>query len=348
MSIPVIILSGFLGSGKTTLLLRLLQEASNRELKAAVLMNELGKSDVDGSLIRKQMSGQALEKLLDGCICCSKKSEVAASVRKLIDQQPDVLLVELTGVANPEEVVDALSEPYLLHRVQLKQILTVLDAEGVLDYNSFFNTDQALKHTFRRQMEVADTILINKTDLVSPSHLSKIEKVVKKHNDQAILHHTINSEMPLTDLFTGLQSLVHHSPVVRKMGSGGTAVRKQLSRANSSVHHHESQAHPASPSQPSFSRVQSITLSLPEQLLVTKKQIEQFLNHWKKQLLRAKGYVAVDDRSYPNQVVQYAGKRMYWEAAEEPSPAYLVLIGIDLNQEEIEQDWAQLMGLTSV
>lgn len=73
MKIPVIVLIGFLGSGKTTLLLRLIEEAKRLGLEPGILMNELGKYDVDGHIISDFNPGIAVEKLLDGCICCSKK-----------------------------------------------------------------------------------------------------------------------------------------------------------------------------------------------------------------------------------------------------------------------------------
>ncbi|MEK5645649.1 MULTISPECIES: GTP-binding protein [Paenibacillus] len=192
--VPVVIIGGFLGSGKTTLLLRLLQEARLRQLKTAVLMNELGQFDVDGGLVLSDLPDASVERLLDGCICCSKKSEVTQYVRRLLDRNPDVLFIELTGVANPEEVTDCLTEPQLLNHIELKHIITILDAEWVLEYNSIFNTDRQLVHTLRRQMEVADTVLVNKSDLVSFTHLSKIEKAIKKSRTEwprSILRYTV-------------------------------------------------------------------------------------------------------------------------------------------------------------
>lgn len=337
--IPVVILSGFLGSGKTTLLLRLLHEANRRGLKQAILMNELGQSDVDGGLVHSDLPGTSLEKLLDGCICCSKKSEVAECVRGLIDQQPDVLFIELTGVANPEEVADALTEPFLLGRVEMKHIITVLDSEWVLEYNSMFNTDQALKHTLRRQMEVADTILVNKTDLVSPSQLSKIEKAVKKQNDTAVIHFTKHSEIDMTRVFAGLLPLVHSAPVARRTFKVVEPIRKQIP---ASIHDHEH--HHAHKAAASFSRVQTITLPVAEDTPITMKQIEQFLKRWGEHLHRAKGYLVVSDKNNKNRLVQFAGKRIYWEITDYHGPSYLVLIGINLNRKHIEQDWVKLIG----
>ncbi|UUZ78801.1 hypothetical protein LJK88_26340 [Paenibacillus sp. P26] len=110
---------------------------------------------------------KAIQKLLDGCACCSKNSELANGLNKLQQQKPDVIFIELTGVANPEEIADALAEPVLLRSMQLKQIITVLDSENVLDCNSVFSSDKQLVHTLRRQIETADFIIVNKTDLVS-------------------------------------------------------------------------------------------------------------------------------------------------------------------------------------
>lgn len=173
--VPVIVLSGFLGSGKTTLLLRMLREAAAYHLMPAVLMNELGKQDVDGHHLLDASPDLPLTKLLDGCICCSRKSDIQDSLKQLLTRKPDVILIELTGVANPEEIVDALTEPALLPHVKLHKVITVLDAEHVLAYNSIFASDRELVHTLRRQMEVADLLLLNKIDLISDKQLKSIE-----------------------------------------------------------------------------------------------------------------------------------------------------------------------------
>ncbi|WP_181592550.1 GTP-binding protein [Paenibacillus sp. YN15] len=197
--VPVIIISGFLGSGKTTLLLKLLKDAQTKELRAAVLMNELGRADVDGSLIQAGSSGLALEKMVDGCICCDKKGEIAQCLLQLLQTQPDVIFIELTGVANPEEIAESLTEPRLRHHVALKRIVTVLDSELTLEYNSIFSADKLLVHTLRRQMETADVILLNKMDLTDRHTTDKLLKVIRERNNKAIPIITSFSSMD-TDL----------------------------------------------------------------------------------------------------------------------------------------------------
>ncbi|WP_062047284.1 GTP-binding protein [Bacillus sp. JCM 19034] len=168
---PVFVLSGFLGSGKTTLLERLLVECTNRNLKSAVLMNEIGKTDTDGNTLLGK--SQIIEKLLDGCICCNKKGEVVESMEKLLQIKPDVIFIELTGVANPDEVADSLTEPELINNVYLEKIITLIDAEHILSYNSIFESDRELVQTTRNQIEVADLLIVNKTDLVPEAKKNK-------------------------------------------------------------------------------------------------------------------------------------------------------------------------------
>lgn len=337
--VPVIILSGFLGSGKTTLLLTLLQEANRRELKPAVLMNELGQYDVDAGLIQTNLPGMSVEKLLDGCICCSRRAEVAQCVRRLLDRNPDLLLIELTGVANPEEVADCLTEPYLLNRVELKHIVTVIDAESMPFINSFFNTDRNLVHTLRRQIEVADTILVNKTDLVRPSQLPKIDKAVRKRNDSAAIHYTKYSEMNMDSIFSGMHPIVQSAPSVKRNPFKVIEPVRKKDHPSEQQHNHDHSE------KKSFSRVQTITL-LTETITVSPKQIERFLKRWGEPLLRAKGYLALSNNS--RKLVQFAGNQINWESTGYDGSPYLVLIGIDLDREKIEHEWTNLVkGMTS-
>ncbi|TBL70825.1 CobW family GTP-binding protein [Paenibacillus thalictri] len=340
MQIPVIVLSGFLGSGKTTLLLRMLEEANQRGLQPGILMNELGKQDVDGMILDGR-GGAAMEKLLDGCVCCSKKSELAGSLVLLLRKKPDVIVIELTGVANPEEIADALTEPELIGSLALRQIVTVLDAEYVLDYNSIFSSDRQLVRTLRRQIETADRLIVNKTDLVTPSLLQKIEKTVRKMNARAPIAFTSHSRAELAPLFAGIKpqtpavpasSALRYKPLqvvspsaISKASSPHTAGTEQLHEHNRS-----------------YSRVR--TLTLPGRLAESSSQasVESFMRRWKHQLLRAKGYI-VFPRKQQTYLMQYAGKRTYWEPAAYSGEPYVVLIGIDLDEAALADAWNALV-----
>lgn len=205
MRIPVIVLSGFLGSGKTTLLLSLLKENYARGLRPGVLMNELGMQDVDGYILEEQ-TGAAVEKLLDGCVCCSRKEELGANLELLIERRPDVIYIELTGVANPDEIAQSLLEPYWDSRLSLHSLVTLVDAEHVLDYGSRLSADKQLVRTLRSQLAAAHLIIVNKSDLVEQETLWKIEKLIRKQNASAGIEFTIFSRISLDPLLEGIVS----------------------------------------------------------------------------------------------------------------------------------------------
>lgn len=326
--VPVIVLSGFLGSGKTTLLIRMLQEAASFNLKPAVLMNELGKQDVDGHLLQEASPDINMAKLLDGCICCSKKSEISDSVKQLLVRKPDVILIELTGVANPEEIVDALTEPALLRHVKLHRVITVLDAENVLEYNSIFASDRELVHTLRRQMEVADLLLLNKIDLVSDKQLRSIEKTIRKSNEHSLVLPTTHSQFDL-ELILGTLS-----------PQQAQSIASPTFNRNLQVQTIKTVQPPAEASKhtPSFSRIQAITIPIDDDLTVTQRLVERYLAKWGALLLRAKGYLIIGPKREAF-LLQYAGKRSTWQPTDFQGTPYLVLIGMDLDTKALEEDW---------
>ncbi|NOU68861.1 GTP-binding protein [Paenibacillus sp. LMG 31461] len=324
--VPVIVMSGFLGSGKTTLLFRLLQEAAHFNLLPAVLMNELGKQDVDGHLLQEASPNLNLAKLLDGCICCSKKSDISDSIKQLLLRKPDVILIELTGVANPEEIVDALTEPALIPLVKLHKVVTVLDAENVRDYNSIFATDRELVHTLRRQIEVADLLILNKIDLITDKKQKSIVKAIRKYNERSLLLPTAHSKFDLNLLLGALQ------PRQDQHNQSTTFNRNLLFQK------HLKSAKESTTPVASYSRIQSISIPIESELIMNQRFIERFLIDWGSKLIRAKGYLSIGVK-YERLNMQFAGKRINWQPTSFQGNPYLVLIGLDLDVSALEEDW---------
>ncbi|WP_209123262.1 GTP-binding protein [Alkalihalobacillus sp. BA299] len=320
--IPVFVLSGFLGSGKTTLLLRLLEECSRRQLKPAVLMNELGSTDTDGAIISNHRKEQLVEKLLDGCICCNKKNEVVGSIEKLLLQKPDVIFIELTGVANPEEVADSLTEPQFIECLYLERVITILDAENVLEYNSIFEADRSLVETVRRQTEVADVLVINKMDLINPARKAKISKALKKQNTKAEIYYTSYSAVSMEPLF---------NIVTQNRSRDSIKVNIKMSNQENE---HKKHAHKRS-----FSRIQTISFSISQP--IREKDIEKFLKKCKTSILRAKGYIPLTGKK-ETYLMQHVVKRTNWEPTSYSGQHYLVVIGIDINKEELTNQWNKI------
>jgi G3E family GTPase len=329
MKTPIIIISGFLGSGKTTLLLELIKTLYSRNLKPAILMNELGKADVDGRILSEAARDLLLEKLFDGCICCSKKNEISGSLKSLLALAPDVVLVELTGVANPEEVVDAMAEPDLLNEVVLHKIITVIDAENALEYNSIFSSDKQLVHTLRRQLEVADVVMVNKQDLVSDSQLSKVTRLTQKYNEQAVVFHTTFGKFNAEAVIAGIQPLNRQAKPLNRF---------KIAPPQHHHHHGDHSASSAGQRSASFSRIQSVFIPIREGTLIPLKSLEKWLKAKGQLVLRAKGYVSLEG-STSTSLIQFAGKRIDHERSEYQGPYYMVIIGYELSEKKLLEEW---------
>ncbi|MBM6997932.1 GTP-binding protein [Paenibacillus sp. DXFW5] len=345
MKIPVVVLSGFLGSGKTTLLIKLLEEAAARGLKPGVLMNELGKRDIDGELISRSTSTRfPLEKMLDGCICCTKKDEIQAALTGLLQQDPDLLLLELTGVANPEEIVEQLAEPGLLSKLYLHRVITLVDAEHALEYNSLFASDKQLVRTLRSQLSAADDLIINKTDLIPPVHSGKVTEMVRKYNAEGQVHYAVNANIPLASLFSTIRPVSRRLPQVT--AAAGSSSRGSRSPFQIVQPHQHLPATPTSASggeaPTSYSRINTISLPIREPLQIPVSKLERFIKKWSPGLLRAKGYVRFSQPKKSAYLMQYSGKRFNWEAMDYDGPLYLVLIGYRLPEPLIAEEWAML------
>ena len=187
---PLTVITGPLGSGKTTLLRHVLDIFPK---KIAILMNEFGEIAIDSKII--QGKNVEMADLGGGCVCCSLLGEFEAAVNEIIDSvAPDYIIVETTGVAEPDALVFDIQES--LQSVRLDGVVTVMDADSIIKYPS-------IGHTTRIQIEAADTILLNKADLVSESELEQIEAKLANINEIATILPTIRCKVD-PDLLFGI------------------------------------------------------------------------------------------------------------------------------------------------
>lgn len=166
-SVPVTIISGFLGAGKTTLLNRLLN--ADHGLKIAVLVNDFGSINIDGQLI-VGVEGETVT-LSNGCICCTIRDDLLRAVLNLIEREdkPEYIIIEASGVSDPMAVAMTFKLPELAPYVRLDSVIAVVDADQLLDLD-----DQNLMLAYD-QIAIADIVVLNKVDLVTPEYLGQVE-----------------------------------------------------------------------------------------------------------------------------------------------------------------------------
>jgi len=154
----ILLVSGFLGAGKTTLLKHLITSPTEGVGKVAVLVNEFGDVGIDGTIL----SGQDIDivELTSGCICCTIKTDFFKAIGEIHERVcPDLLLVESTGVAQPGDILDVLSDPTLKEFSRLMKLVTVVDA-------GFFKAREVLGTFYVNQIRCADIVILNKADSV--------------------------------------------------------------------------------------------------------------------------------------------------------------------------------------
>jgi G3E family GTPase len=162
--LPFTVIGGFLGSGKSTLLNHLLRESAGRRI--AVLVNDFGSVNIDASMIAAH-EGDTIA-LTNGCICCSLAGEFVSVLPKLLDREPplDHVVVEASGVSDPF----AVGQYGTLPGFRLEGVIVLADAET----SRARARDPRIGHQVRRQLERADLLVVNKTDLVTPALLVEV------------------------------------------------------------------------------------------------------------------------------------------------------------------------------
>lgn len=163
--LPVALVTGFLGAGKTTFMRHLLLDAKMRGLRVGVVINEFGVADIDGEVLR-QSGAEMLGTLAGGCACCSSQDEMIWTMLELgrlpQDKQPDAILLEASGLADPLVMLDGLTVAALLPLIRVASIVSVVDA---LRLGQLKDEEGRITPLLNRQIALADLVILGKSDL---------------------------------------------------------------------------------------------------------------------------------------------------------------------------------------
>ena len=173
----ITLITGPLGSGKTTLLRHILATCP---AKIAIVMNEFGEIAIDTKVIEGK--NVRIAELGGGCVCCSLLGEFEAAVNEIIEKvAPERIVVETTGLAEPEALVFNVQEA--LPQCRLDGVISVMDADMLVRFPD-------IGHTTRLQIEGADILLLNKTDLIEPIQIEPLETKLRETNATASIIRT--------------------------------------------------------------------------------------------------------------------------------------------------------------
>lgn len=213
--IPVTIVTGFLGAGKTTLLNRLLKENVGR--KFAVVVNEFGDAGIDGEILGGAEGGMV--EMSGGAVCCASLGDTVQAMTALMSSDKNFarVIIETTGLADPLPLARAfLSKPSLEKAFRLDAIATLVDASTFIE--RLTDTVET-----RRQVAVADIVIITKTDVVDAQRISEVRAAITSINPDARVIEAVRGAVAATDILDEQLPTVDERPMAKVRDDAGHA-----------------------------------------------------------------------------------------------------------------------------
>ncbi len=191
------IISGFLGAGKTTLIKKMLEEVFKDE-KVVLVENEYGEVGIDGGFMKD--AGIEVKELNSGCICCSLVGDFSRSLKEVIETyHPDRIIIEPSGVGKLSDVMVSVKKMEDTHDVKVNALVTVANAakasKQMRAFGEFFNN----------QIEHATTIVLSRTQSVTPEKLEKCVKDIQELNTKAAIITTPWDELSAEQILAVLE-----------------------------------------------------------------------------------------------------------------------------------------------
>ena len=212
--VKIVMLTGYLGAGKTTLLNHILENDGG--IRAAVIVNDIGEINVDADLIADGGLSEAddLIPLTNGCICCTLSEDLANQLQGIAESGDfDYIIIEASGICEPIPIAYTISsfcddaktdgEPLLA----LDNIVAVVDCARMYDeFNGgrdllAENIDEDdIESLLIQQIEFCTTLVLNKTDTVTPEQIAELKAIVRGLQKDAVIVEAEQGDVPMDEL----------------------------------------------------------------------------------------------------------------------------------------------------
>ena len=334
--IPATVITGFLGSGKTTLIRHIITHAAGKRL--ALIVNEFGDIGMDAAMLGDcAADGCVVDDIIElanGCICCTVADDFLPTMQKLLAQSPppDHIIIETSGLALPQPLVQAFNWPDIRANVMLDGVVTLVDGPAVAaggvahDLDALeaqraadeeLDHDSPIDELFEDQISAANIIVLSKADQLDKAGIARARAGIERFLDAPTpIINVANGAAPI-EAILGLDMEVeaHHR------ASHGHH------HGHHHAHHHDEHEHHHEHGHDAFA---SVTIAMPP-LAIAPAEIEAQLASLAAEfgILRAKGRLTLDGKALPL-VVQAVGSRVdsYFARAADGASDQLVVIGL--------------------
>ena len=360
--VPITLLTGYLGSGKTTLINHIL---SNQEgYKVAVIVNDIGKVNIDADLIAKggvvNQTDDSLVPLTNGCICCTLKVDLMQQIVDLIKtRQFDYILIEASGICEPIPIAQTITvlsestEKYGLPKIcRLDNVVSVVDALRLAtEFGCGDNLvkedieDEDIENLLIQQIEFCNTIILNKVDEVSKEELEKVKAIIRKLQPNAEIIEANYGKVETDKLLnTNLFDFNKASVSAGWIEELESDVEEDEEEHDHDHEHEHGHHHHHDESETEEYGISSFVYYRRKPFRV--KKFENFLDEFPKSVIRAKGLIWLSDDDYMSYCFEQAGKQKtiseagQWIASAPKSEIDKIL----MYNPEIQKVWDEACG----
>ena len=304
--VNIILITGYLGAGKTTLLNHIL--ANDQGIRAAVIVNDIGEVNVDASLIKGDGLAQMddIIPLSNGCICCTLSDDLARQLRSIADSGDfDYIIIEASGICEPIPIAYTISSfcddgaaegggaP-----LALDNVVAVVDCARMYDE---FNGGKALlsedveeddlESLLIQQIEFCTTLILNKTDQVTPEQVTELKAIVRSLQKSAKIVEAVRGEVDLSELLdTG---------------------RFNFDDAYNSAAWIDAMEHPEEHEDPEVLEYGITTFVYQRRQPFDLDKLETYVNNWPDSIIRAKGLLWGAQQPDTAYLFEQAGMQVY-------------------------------------